>query len=68
MIPPRDEDRSTLEALTRGGVRRRPRFGLESQQPRCPICDQLMIAYISLRGPKYRCGCDERNAKNGNGH
>jgi hypothetical protein len=68
MISPCDDERSTLEALTRRGTRRRPRFSLESQQPRCPICQKIMMVYVSLRGPKFRCGCDEVNGKNGNGH
>jgi hypothetical protein len=71
MIPPRvDDASSSLETLTRhAGIaqRRRPRFGIECQPGRCPICNRVMVLYMSVRGPAYHCGCDQRNGKNGNG-
>lgn len=61
MILYRPEDRrSSLERLTHDGVRRRPRHGIESQTPRCPICEKEIIVYIGRFGPKYRCGCPDR--------
>jgi hypothetical protein len=65
-----DEERShPLETITRQGHRRRrPRYAIEGQPARCPICNQVMILYVSARGPKYHCGCDEKNGSNGNGH
>jgi hypothetical protein len=70
MILHPDDDRSSpLEAPARAGARRRrPRYGIESQQPRCPICNKIMVVYMSRRGPKFHCGCDEPNGTNGNGH
>ena len=70
MILHPDDDRSSpLEALARESLRRRrPRHSIESQQPRCPICNKIMVVYMSVRGPKFHCGCDEQNGKNGNGH
>jgi hypothetical protein len=65
MILHHDDDRSSSLAALRDGIRRRPRHAFESQQPRCPICEKIMVVYISLRGPRFRCGCDEQN---GNGH
>jgi hypothetical protein len=67
MLRRRHDDRSSLEAITEQGLRRRrPRFALEGQSPRCPICDKVMVIYLAARGPKYLCGCKE-NGTNGNG-
>jgi len=60
MIAHRTDDLpALLERLARTGVRRRPRHGLESQMARCPLCNRAMVAYVSVRGPAWLCGCNE---------
>lgn len=66
MILSRDDESTSAETLTHQGVRRRPRYGIESQPPRCPICEKEMLLLLGRRGPKWRCGCAEK--PNGNGH
>jgi hypothetical protein len=68
MISHSSDDRlSTLDTLTRQALRRRPRYGIEGQPGRCPICNRLMMLYMSLHGPAYHCGCKPGNGMNGNG-
>lgn len=61
MIPPHeDEPLSLLEAARREGLRRRrPRRGGEDQSARCPLCNRLLVIYLSVRGPAWRCGCQK---------
>jgi len=60
MILSRDDESLTAETLTRQGVRRRPRYGIEGQPPRCPICQKEMLLLLGQRGPQWRCGCVEK--------
>lgn len=68
MILPQADDRlSPLDELAFQGLRRRPRFSLEGQSARCPLCNRVMIVYMGVRGPTWLCGCtqaaDEEKAK-----
>jgi len=58
MIAPLRVDRpSRGETPVCYGRRRRPRFGLEAQSGRCPLCNRTMSPYIGRDGPSYHCGC-----------
>lgn len=60
MILSRDDESLTAETLTSQGIRRRPRYGIEGQRPRCPICQKEMLLLLGKRGPHWRCGCVEK--------
>ncbi|MBL8799969.1 MAG: hypothetical protein JNM56_39165 [Planctomycetia bacterium] len=60
MIRSRDDESLSAETLAHQGVRRRPRYGIETQAPRCPICRRELLLLLGRRGPQWRCGCGEQ--------
>jgi hypothetical protein len=55
-----DERSSSMDLLARVLHHRRRRPVVEGQQARCPLCERVMVLYVSRSGPRYHCACDER--------